>query len=348
MIKFENLLINRKEQILNTCFDEGTKFIDNESQFNFLKLKKEPKSGFAYIDGIKVSYDGTGERGFFVLDINSKVFCLSAVFMKEENFDEVKKKILDELNCLKELPLDDENQKCRKVNLILSILTKYYCSYCLIDFNNTVNYQNKNLILKCLGLFDYKNLFIVLNEKNDFIEKSNQINKQEDIKNKVTFKVGFKQFFEFIKVNILQLLFLTIESAICVFLSFLCPYYFQNGETALAVTTLICFIFLLLFISYFSYSILSLSKKSTLRLGRTFKISHFYLSSLLFLIIGIICSFVVFFVLKSNNILIKSEEYNYFAIIVPASLSALLLVVPFFTIPLSNLIDILKKKNKKE
>ncbi|HBF68039.1 MAG TPA: hypothetical protein DDW20_01800, partial [Firmicutes bacterium] len=209
MIRFENLYINRKEKILNECFDEGTKFIDNESQFNFLKLKKEPKSGFAYIDGIKVSYDGTGEKGFFVLDINSKIFCLSAVFMKEDNFDEIKKEILDELSCLKELPLDDENQKCRKINLILSILTKYYCSYCLIDFNNPINYQNKNLILKCLGHFDQKTVFIVLDKKNDFANKSNQIDEQVNIKNKATLKVGFKQFFEFIKVNILQLLFLT-------------------------------------------------------------------------------------------------------------------------------------------
>lgn len=342
MIKIENLIVNRKEPITNITFDEGSKFIDNEVLFNLLKLKKEPRHGFIYVDGIKVSYDGLGDKGFFVLDINSKIFSLTAVFMKEENFDDAKTKILEELNSLKDLPLDDENQKCRKINLILSILTKYYCSYCLIDLNNLINNENKKIILQCLGLFDQKNLFIILNEKRETIDKIKNNEKPKDDKNKLEKKNDIKDFFEFIKINILQFVFLAVESAICVFLSFLCQYYFQTDEVGLGITTLICFIFLFLFILYFSCSIFSLSKKSILKVGKIFKKSHFYISSILFLIIGIACSFAVFFILKNYNILVKKEDYNYLMIIVPSSISILLLAIPFLTNPLSKLLDVLK------
>lgn len=169
MIKFEKIILCDNDKPLDLIFNNGLNFLDYDNKyiFDLLSLKNQIiKSGSFIVDDFHVFPLMDPRKYAFVLNINSKVININAVFilplsLKDKTRTELKKSLIT----LKDLPLNDENEKQDKINKILDILKKHNASYVLLDLNDDINQQNAVLIKTVIeSNFKDFNIFI-LNQK---------------------------------------------------------------------------------------------------------------------------------------------------------------------------------------
>lgn len=352
MIKLENIKLNHQQVKLDLILNEGVYFIEDSILFSFLKFKKSPKEGNLFIDGFNIFVDQNSK--FLMLDVNSKVMCLSACFLSDDKFNQ--DKLINDLNSLKDMSINNINEISKKISSILRTLISNHVSYLLLDFNNEINKEYRNTILKLIGFYDENTLIIILEKKleTQLPQKSENIKENKEKNNtnknkpnkikKLSWKVkkpNFREFFKFIKVDNIQYLFLSLESLIAVFLSFLCPYYLSlNDKLTLGIVSLDCIVLLFAFSIYFNYSIYSIALKRSAKENRNLNKNYLYIWSVIFSLIGSIISIVIMIIFYNKNILIRNKDYNELFFISPSIMTVLFALLTF----VSPFIEFIKNK----
>lgn len=349
MIELTNVLIAKRHPLINISFDKGLNYISDEKLFTFLNLKKKPIDGKIVIDNNELFLDDTS-TSFFVLAINSAVICLTICYIQDENFKQNKEIIINELNGLKDLPLNNEAEKKEKISSIFKIINKFPISYGLINFNDEINKQNKSNILDVIRIYESDISFIVLQEKkeNNVVEENSSTSQKEVLikKERKNYNNEIRNYFLYLKNEIVLYILLMIESLIDVFLVCLTPFYFAKSDFVFAILCTILSILLLVFVVYFNCSSLSISIKKKEKNKYAFKNYFYLISAMIFSFLGFALSIGLFFLLKKFNILVENELYNNLLIIYPIVFGLVITFVPFLSKPINNLITKIKKSKE--
>lgn len=348
MIELTNVLIAKRHPLVNASFDKGLNYISDEKLFTFLNLKKKPIDGKIVIDNNEIFLDDT-KTSFFVLAINSAVICLTICYIQDDNFKQNKEIIINELNGLKDMPLNNEEEKREKISSIFKIVNKFPISYCLINFNDEINKQNESNILDVIKAYESEIPFIVLQKKmeNEVAKDNSSINQKEVLtkKERKNYNNETRNYFLYLKNEIVLYVLLMIECLIDVFLVCLTPFYFAKSDFVFAVLCTVLSILLLVFVIYFNCSSFSISIKKKEKNKYAFKNYFYLISAMIFSFLGFALSIGLFFLLKNFNILIENELYNNLFIIYPIVFGLVVTLVPFLSKPINNLI--VKIKNSK-
>lgn len=340
MIELTNVLISKKHPLINISFDKGLNYISDEKLFTFLNLKKKPIDGKITIDNNEIFLDDTS-TSFFVLAINSAVICLTICYIQDENFKQNKEIIINELNGLKEMPLNNNEEKKEKIISIFNIVNKFHISYCLIDFNNQINNENKLNILDVIKVYENDIPFIALElQKEKEIVKGNVHLKKE----KKNYKKESNNYFLYLKSEIVLYILLMIECLIDVFLTCLTPFYFAKSDFVFAILCTVLSILLFAFVIYFNCSSLSISIKKNEKNKYIFKNHYYLISAMIFSFLGSVLSIGLFMLLKNFNILVENDLYNNLFIICPIVFGIFVTLIPLLSKPISNLVDKIKSR----
>ena len=347
---------NSNNEPLNLKFSNGLNFLsyDNSSLFKALILKDQLFSeGTFIVNNVTFFPNDSNDKTILVLAINSKVFCLTISLISSKK----EKKILmnevqDKLFALKEMPLETLEDKEKKIDAIFDVISSYELGYALIDYNNDINIENLFLINKKLEQYKDKATFIILeNEPLMVSDKFDEIDVNGDEENiaedkntsNKKIKINKEIWKDVFNKNLSTFVLIGLEALFSVFSSSLCPYYFSINNVLWGVIFLfilfICLfaemIFLLFAIEYSADKKLPKQKEYDIA-------SITYLSSFVFL--GIICSYILFFVLKTNNIIINQEDYNSVTIILSIIVSLVCLAFAIFSKQIYRLFIEIKKK----
>lgn len=216
MIQINNASIfYKKKEIkdINESFLIGSTYIPYEKKYlySLLTLKDTSlSSGSIVIDDIDITnINDTSTSSLFCLGINSKVICLSTCFViPTSNKKGVIEAVQSSLYSLKDLPLNEVEEKRNKIRYIFNILVSYNVSYLLIDLNNSINTENEALIEEIKNEYKDKLTFIILSKKvnkeevdnfTDIVIKEEKVEKKK--KDKVTFKQYLKAYKALYKYN---------------------------------------------------------------------------------------------------------------------------------------------------
>lgn len=169
MIKFEKVILLDNKEPLDLTLNNGIHFFDYENKYIFelLSLKNQTiKKGNFLVDDFYV-FPLTDPRKYaFVLNINSQVINVNAVFILPLSLkDKTRSSLKKSLILLKDMPLENDEDKQNKIKSILSILKSFNSSYVLLDLNDEINNINNVLIKTVIeDEFNDFNIF-VLNQK---------------------------------------------------------------------------------------------------------------------------------------------------------------------------------------
>lgn len=157
MVKLSNIKVNiskKQEAILNFEFDKGIKYfsLDQKMLFEVLSIKGQMvKEGEFYIDDFCLYPLNDDLRYAFVLNINSQIIKLNAIFVLPLSFkDKTRKQLKSALSQFKELPLQNDEQKIDKITKIIEVLQQYNVCYLLIDYDEEINKTHRELIEKVI------------------------------------------------------------------------------------------------------------------------------------------------------------------------------------------------------
>lgn len=154
MIEIKNATINNTSNTLinkiDVSFDNGLNIlpVDKKAIFNFLSFKSVVlNSGEFIINGTKIVPLQNRELCLFLLGIGSQNInidaCFESHFLEKQDFF---KSIVDDLNKLKDLPLESDEQKKEKLQKIFDVLKAKKALYILLDNNEKTNVDSKILI----------------------------------------------------------------------------------------------------------------------------------------------------------------------------------------------------------
>ena len=346
MIELTNVLISKKHPLINMSFDKGLNYISDEKLFTFLNLKKKPIDGKITIDNNEIFLDDAS-TSFFVLAINSAVICLTVCYIQDENFKQNKEIIINELNGLKDMLLNNNEEKKEKIISIFKIINKFHISYCLMDFNNQINNENKLNILDVIEVYENDIPFIALElQKEKEIIKDN-VPLKKDIplkKENKNYKNKLNDYFIYLKSEIVLYILLMVECLIDVFLTCLIPFYFAKSDFVFAILCTALCILLFAFVIYFNCSSLSISIKKNEKNKYVFKNHYYLISAMIFSFLGSALSIGLFMLLKNFNILVENDLYNNFFIICPIVFGIFVTLIPLLSKPISDLITKIKSR----
>lgn len=157
MIKLENVtLLTTKgdSEPINFVAENKVNYLDaNEKNlFKVLSIKQQYiKDGTMSIDDFSLFPLKDQRKYAFVLAINSAVINLNAVFVFELSFKDKSRTILKhDLASLREMSLEDPENKIKKIDAIFEMLAKHEVAYVLIDGSDPINKANRLLINETL------------------------------------------------------------------------------------------------------------------------------------------------------------------------------------------------------
>jgi len=176
MIDLKSAIISAEDgpkEPINIVLDKGINHLDHTKEFVFSFFSSRNQSldeGQLLIDGKCFFPSEDDNDRLIILMIKSKVIDLTACFVIPKSDKEKFKKIQAELTSLKDLPLNNDEQKKNKVKLIFESLQKFSPAYLAVDFNDNVNQLYEKVINSEIKKRANDNVFIVLDKKPDDIE----------------------------------------------------------------------------------------------------------------------------------------------------------------------------------
>lgn len=377
MVEYKELIIlsrHAPNKGVSESFGNGLNLIslEKEYEFNFLKLKNQSSDGGSFIvNGITFFPEEDKEHSLLYLAINSKVFCLALTLVAESKDKKTTIEALqNELVTLRDMPLNNDEEKMAKINAILDTIKKYPLGYVLVDQNEDVNYDNNKLITDALEAHREDTTFILLekevdedDEKEKKVEekiKTPKVKKERVHHSNVILDI-FSEIGDFvtslftkptwfyvgrvISDNVLLFFLTLLEAAFVVFLAHLAPYYFVIDSAVwgvlLIIVLVICFV---IFVLYLSASLSFLEKDrpdNRTRIALTITFTE------LFTLLGIGLAYGIFFAFAYNNVIVKMEKYTFDLMVLAIVFSCILGVLPFFSYPIHLLVKKIKKLFKK-
>lgn len=357
MIELKELIIHSKrasKEGVNLVFENGINSIEYSKRYiyDFLKLKDQnADSGQFIVNGIEFfPINEERNESLNVFAIKSQVFCLVACFVVKN--DEKKSFVNDvstSLNQLKDMPLENDEQKKEKIQSILSNISKFDIGYVLYNKNNPINSENASLINEVVDQYKDQITFVVLEK--EFVEEESAIDDKpvslEDMpyndmntdsyvteKNKNTNVVTNKKktpslFLLFFKKDWILYALIGLEICLSTFLGLLIPYFFSSNNSVWAIIMVILFVACLFIELFFiSYSTPFFDKPHPDNEAKYLVVRAW---EFIFALLGIGLAFGLFYLFKENNIAIKKEEWSSPLIIMGIVTAFINVVIPFFS-----------------
>ncbi len=377
MVEFNKLKIHSKfasQEGLDLSFSNGINLIKlaDRYQYEFLKLKNQSADdGKFIINGIEFyPVNEKQEETLNVVAIRSQVFCLVVCFIiNKKDKKTFSNDVLTSLKQLKDMPLENDEQKKEKIQAIILNITKYNVGYVLYNKNNNVNLANEKLIDEVINRYKDLLTFIVLDKgvvnketnkveeekpfslddmpfydmnSNSYVKQDLTPKKEKPIK-KEKVKSNDNMFITFFKNDWFLYCLVGLEITLSTFVSLLIPYFFASDSSMWAIILIILFI-VCMFIELFfiSYSTPFFDKDDPLNEERYLTVRAW---EFIFSFIGVSFAFGLLFLFKANNIVIKQENWSNTLIIMGIVVGAINLIIPFFSKQIRKLFRLFKNNN---
>ena len=347
MISLKNIHFNNSSDKINISFGNGVTILSYEKRniFKGLSIKDQTFSGDEFLVD-NINYLNNNEKQFLVFDIKARIVNIRAIFLKkDEEKEQFFKQLTEQLLPLKDFNISSLENKMGKIFAIFEILKSFGVCYALIDHNDSINYENENLINQSLKKMDEHDFPIIVLE-NEIFEDDDDIISLEDMpiiviggkddgkiitdkqKNDKKSSVNkdekfFPRFFKFIKKNISLVILSLLEATFIVFTSLLSMYYFSLNDTMWGVILLL--VMIICFGTYILFNTYLFPKKIENNAYQIKKKILFDVFNVLFIAL----SYVIFFVLINMKIFKESETFNVSHMVLSFVIVPLILMVPF-------------------